>query len=178
MNSRLLSARGWLSTRLPTSEPNLEPATDGPVSEPTTLGPEATSFNDTRVPGVGSGAAGVGTMLLSVGIITVIGLAVAMVRAGAAGLSRDLPLEEGSGSDRRESDRRQLSVHDHAVLPFPGHLSTGAQGPERPPPSGRTGEGLRNAWCFELGHEGHTGEGRVFSGWRLLVGRVWRRKVL
>nr|KAF6310152.1 hypothetical protein mMyoMyo1_001842 [Myotis myotis] len=79
MNSRLLSARDWLSTRPPTSEPNLEPATDGPASEPTTLGPEATSFNDTRVPGVGSGAAGVGTMLLSFGIITVIGLAVAMV---------------------------------------------------------------------------------------------------
>ncbi|EPQ17485.1 hypothetical protein D623_10019595 [Myotis brandtii] len=79
MNSRLLSARDWLSTRPPTSEPNLEPATDGPASEPTALGPEATSFNDTRVPGVGSGAAGVGTMLLSFGIITVIGLAVAMV---------------------------------------------------------------------------------------------------
>lgn len=85
MNSRLLSARDWLSTRPPTSEPNLEPATDGPASEPTTLGPEATSFNDTRVPGVGSGAAGVGTMLLSFGIITVIGLAVAMVRAGRLG---------------------------------------------------------------------------------------------
>ncbi|XP_016072366.1 PREDICTED: uncharacterized protein C3orf18 homolog [Miniopterus natalensis] len=79
MNSRILSARGWLSTHPSTSEPNLETATDGPASETTTLSPEATSFNDTRIPGVGSGAAGVGTMLLSFGIITVIGLAVAMV---------------------------------------------------------------------------------------------------
>lgn len=94
MNSRLLSARDWLSTRPPTSEPSLEPATDGPAPEPTALSPEATSFNDTRMPGVGSGAAGVGTMLLSFGIITVIGLAVAMVRAGAPGC-RDLRLEVG-----------------------------------------------------------------------------------
>ncbi|XP_066100684.1 uncharacterized protein C3orf18 homolog isoform X2 [Saccopteryx bilineata] len=79
MNSRILSARGWFSTRPPTSEPDLEPATDGAASETSTLSPEATSFNDTRMPDVGSGTAGVGTMLLSFGIITVIGLAVAMV---------------------------------------------------------------------------------------------------
>ncbi|XP_036122830.1 uncharacterized protein C3orf18 homolog [Molossus molossus] len=79
MNSRILSARGWFSTQPSTSEPNLETATDGPASETTTLSPEATSFNDTRMSGVGSGTAGVGTMLLSFGIITVIGLAVAMV---------------------------------------------------------------------------------------------------
>ncbi|XP_036984528.2 uncharacterized protein C3orf18 homolog isoform X1 [Artibeus jamaicensis] len=79
MNSRILSARGWLSTRPSTSEPNLEPATDGTASATTTLSPEATSFNGTRMTDVGSGTAGVGTMLLSFGIITVIGLAVAMV---------------------------------------------------------------------------------------------------
>ncbi|XP_012626855.2 uncharacterized protein C3orf18 homolog [Microcebus murinus] len=79
MNSRIASARGWLSSRPPTSEPNLEPATDGPASETTTLSPEATSLNDTRIPDVADGATGVGTMLLSLGIITVIGLAVAMV---------------------------------------------------------------------------------------------------
>ncbi|XP_036075031.1 uncharacterized protein C3orf18 homolog [Rousettus aegyptiacus] len=79
MNSRIPSARGWFSSRPPTSEPNLEPATDGPASETTTLSPEATSFNDTRIPDMGGSTAGVGTMLLSFGIITVIGLAVAMV---------------------------------------------------------------------------------------------------
>uniref|UniRef100_A0A2K5NK47 Chromosome 3 open reading frame 18 n=2 Tax=Cercopithecinae TaxID=9528 RepID=A0A2K5NK47_CERAT len=82
MNSRTASARGWFSSRPPTSESDLEPATDGPASETTTLSPEATTFNDTRIPDAAGGTAGVGTMLLSFGIITVIGLAVAMVRAG------------------------------------------------------------------------------------------------
>ncbi|XP_032017342.1 uncharacterized protein C3orf18 homolog isoform X1 [Hylobates moloch] len=79
MNSRTSSARGWFSSRPPTSESDLEPATDGPASETTTLSPEATTFNDTRIPDAPGGTAGVGTMLLSFGIITVIGLAVAMV---------------------------------------------------------------------------------------------------
>lgn len=83
MDSRIPSARGWISSRPPTSESDLEPASDGPASETTTLSPEATSFNDTRIPDVAGGTAGVGTMLLSFGIITVIGLTVAMVRAGA-----------------------------------------------------------------------------------------------
>lgn len=78
MDSRISSAKGWFSSHPPTSEPDLEPATDGPASETTTLSPEATSFNDTRIPDVAGGTAGVGTMLLSFGIITVIGLAVAM----------------------------------------------------------------------------------------------------
>ncbi|PNJ32366.1 C3orf18 isoform 5 [Pongo abelii] len=78
MNSRTASARGWFSSRPPTSESDLEPATDGPASETTTLSPEATTFNDTRIPDAAGGTAGVGTMLLSFGIITVIGLAVAM----------------------------------------------------------------------------------------------------
>lgn len=82
MNSRIPSTRGWFSSRPPTSEPNLDPATDEPASETTILSPEATSFNDTRIPDVAGSTAGVGTMLLSFGIITVIGLAVAMVRAG------------------------------------------------------------------------------------------------
>ncbi|XP_034852984.1 uncharacterized protein C3orf18 homolog isoform X2 [Mirounga leonina] len=79
MDSRILPARGWLSSRPPTSEPDLEPATEGPASETTTLSTEATNFNDTRIPDVTGSTAGVGTMLLSFGIITVIGLAVAMV---------------------------------------------------------------------------------------------------
>ncbi|XP_037653065.1 uncharacterized protein C3orf18 homolog isoform X3 [Choloepus didactylus] len=79
MDSRIPSARGWFSSHPPTSEPDLEPATEGPAPETTTLGPEVTSFNSTRIPDVAGGTAGVGTMLLSFGIITVIGLAVAMV---------------------------------------------------------------------------------------------------
>ncbi|XP_023403427.1 uncharacterized protein C3orf18 homolog [Loxodonta africana] len=79
MNSRISSTRGWFSSRPPTSDPDLEPATDGPASETTTLSPEATSFNGTRMPDMVGGPAGVGTMLLSFGIITVIGLAVAVV---------------------------------------------------------------------------------------------------
>lgn len=87
MDSRIPPAGGWLSSRPPTSEPDLEPATEGPASETTTLSTEATSFNDTRIPDVAAGTAGVGTMLLSFGIITVIGLAVAVVRARRLGLT-------------------------------------------------------------------------------------------
>ncbi|KAM6169156.1 uncharacterized protein C3orf18 homolog isoform 1-T1 [Rhynchocyon petersi] len=79
MNSRIPSTRGWFSSHPPTSEPDLEPATDGPSSATTTLSPETTSLNGTRISDVVGGTAGVGTMLLSFGIITVIGLAVAMV---------------------------------------------------------------------------------------------------
>ncbi|KAK2501965.1 LOW QUALITY PROTEIN: hypothetical protein MC885_020428 [Smutsia gigantea] len=79
MNPRILSARGWFSSRPPTSEPDLEPATGGPASETTTLSPEATSFNDTGIPDAAGGVASVGTVLLSLGIVTVISLAVAMV---------------------------------------------------------------------------------------------------
>ncbi|XP_065742336.1 uncharacterized protein C3orf18 homolog isoform X2 [Phocoena phocoena] len=59
MDSRIPSARSWISSHPPTSEPDLEPATDGPASETTTLSPEATSFNDTRIPDVAGGTAGV-----------------------------------------------------------------------------------------------------------------------
>ncbi|XP_006892923.1 PREDICTED: uncharacterized protein C3orf18 homolog isoform X2 [Elephantulus edwardii] len=59
MNSRILSSRGWFSSRPPTSEHDLEPATDGPTSVTTTLNPEATSFNGTRIPDTVGGTAGV-----------------------------------------------------------------------------------------------------------------------
>ncbi|GAB1294641.1 Expressed sequence AI413582 [Apodemus speciosus] len=79
MNSRVPATQSWFGSHPPTTEPDLEPATEGSTTETATLSPETTSFNDTRVPDVAGGAAGVGTMLLSFGIITVIGLAVAMV---------------------------------------------------------------------------------------------------
>ncbi|XP_050996544.1 uncharacterized protein C3orf18 homolog isoform X1 [Acomys russatus] len=79
MNSRVPATHSWFSGHPATTEPDLEPATEGSTTETSTLGPETTSFNDTRMPDMAGGAAGVGTMLLSFGIITVIGLAVAMV---------------------------------------------------------------------------------------------------
>lgn len=79
MNSRVPATQSWFGSHPPTTEPDLEPATEGSTTETATLSPETTSFNDTRIPDMAGGAAGVGTMLLSFGIITVIGLAVAMV---------------------------------------------------------------------------------------------------
>lgn len=82
MDSRVPATQNWFSSHPPTTEPDLEPATEGSTTETNTLSPETTSFNGTRIPDMAGGSAGVGTMLLSFGIITVIGLAVAMVRAG------------------------------------------------------------------------------------------------
>ncbi|KAM6169157.1 uncharacterized protein C3orf18 homolog isoform 2-T2 [Rhynchocyon petersi] len=59
MNSRIPSTRGWFSSHPPTSEPDLEPATDGPSSATTTLSPETTSLNGTRISDVVGGTAGV-----------------------------------------------------------------------------------------------------------------------
>lgn len=53
---------------------------DVTVPETATISPETTSFNSTKIPDVASTGPGLSTMLLSFGIITVIGLAVAMVR--------------------------------------------------------------------------------------------------
>ncbi|KGL98278.1 Uncharacterized protein C3orf18, partial [Charadrius vociferus] len=52
---------------------------DVTVPETATISPETTSFNSTKIPDVASSGPSVSTMLLSFGIITVIGLAVAMV---------------------------------------------------------------------------------------------------
>nr|XP_020030016.1 uncharacterized protein C3orf18 homolog isoform X2 [Castor canadensis] len=59
MNARILSTQGWFSSHPPTTELDLEPATDGPTSETTTLTPETTSFNDSRIPDVPGGTGGV-----------------------------------------------------------------------------------------------------------------------
>ncbi|KFP40145.1 Uncharacterized protein C3orf18, partial [Chlamydotis macqueenii] len=52
---------------------------DVTAPETATINPETTSFNSTKIPDVASTGPGMSTMLLSFGIITVIGLAVAMV---------------------------------------------------------------------------------------------------
>ncbi|KFQ11641.1 Uncharacterized protein C3orf18, partial [Leptosomus discolor] len=49
------------------------------VPETATTSPETTSFNSTKIPDVASTGPSMSTMLLSFGIITVIGLAVAVV---------------------------------------------------------------------------------------------------
>lgn len=63
-----------------TSEPDRGTTVDGTGSETSTIAPETSSFNSTKIPDVANNGPGMGTMLLSFGIITVIGLAVAMVR--------------------------------------------------------------------------------------------------
>ncbi|XP_025910807.1 uncharacterized protein C3orf18 homolog isoform X2 [Apteryx mantelli] len=55
---------------------------DVTVPETATINHETTSFNSTKIPDVASSGPGMSTMLLSFGIITVIGLAVAMAQGG------------------------------------------------------------------------------------------------
>nr|XP_056721625.1 uncharacterized protein C3orf18 homolog isoform X1 [Euleptes europaea] len=62
-----------------TSEPDHGTTVDGVGSKTATMTPESSGFNSTKIPDVASHGPGMGTMLLSFGIITVIGLAVAMV---------------------------------------------------------------------------------------------------
>ncbi|XP_071406680.1 LOW QUALITY PROTEIN: uncharacterized protein C3orf18 homolog [Pithys albifrons albifrons] len=62
-----------------TANPDPGTALDVTVSETATISPETTSFNSTKFPDVASPGASMSTMLLSFGIITVIGLAVAVV---------------------------------------------------------------------------------------------------
>ncbi|XP_003217674.1 uncharacterized protein C3orf18 homolog [Anolis carolinensis] len=62
-----------------TPEPDRGTTVDASGSETATMSPETSSFNSTKIPDVASNSSGMGTMLLSFGIITVIGLAVAMV---------------------------------------------------------------------------------------------------
>ncbi|XP_052575775.1 uncharacterized protein C3orf18 homolog isoform X2 [Peromyscus californicus insignis] len=59
MNPRGPATQSWFSSHPPTTEPDLEPAAEGSTTETTTLSPETTSFNGTRIPDVAGGAAGV-----------------------------------------------------------------------------------------------------------------------
>lgn len=61
-----------------TAKPDPGTTLDVTVPETATVSPETTSFNSTKIPDVASSGPGMSTMLLSFGIITVIGLAVAM----------------------------------------------------------------------------------------------------
>ncbi|XP_054450709.1 uncharacterized protein C3orf18 homolog [Pteronotus mesoamericanus] len=142
MSSRTPPARGWFSARPPASEPDLEPPTDGPATAATTLSPEATSFNGTRMPDVGGGTAGVGTMLLSFGIITVIGLAVAMVlyirkKKRLEKLRHQLmPMYNFDPTEEQDELEQELLEHgrDNASAPAPpGKTTLPSQGPLQRP---------------------------------------------
>ncbi|XP_028574524.1 uncharacterized protein C3orf18 homolog [Podarcis muralis] len=79
MNYSTSTANTLYHSGTPTSEPDHGMTVDGAGSETATLTPETSSFNSTKIPDVAGNGSGMGTMLLSFGIITVIGLAVAMV---------------------------------------------------------------------------------------------------
>lgn len=65
-----------------TAKPDPGTALDVTVPQTATISPETTSFNSTKIPDVASTGPGMSTMLLSFGIITVIGLAVAVAPGG------------------------------------------------------------------------------------------------
>ncbi|XP_036733478.2 uncharacterized protein C3orf18 homolog [Manis pentadactyla] len=136
MNPRILSARDWFSSRPPTSEPDLEPATGGPASETTTLSPEATSFNDTGIPDASGGVAGVGAVLLSLGVITVISLAVAMVlyirkKKRLEKLRHQLmPMYSFDPTEAQEELEQELLEHGRAAQ---GKTSLPSLGPQQRP---------------------------------------------
>ncbi|XP_062466193.1 uncharacterized protein C3orf18 homolog isoform X3 [Pezoporus occidentalis] len=69
-----------------TARPDPGTTLDVTVPETATVSPETTSFNSTKIPDVTSTGPGLSTMLLSFGIITVIGLAVAMRTEGSSKL--------------------------------------------------------------------------------------------
>ncbi|KAM7041243.1 uncharacterized protein C3orf18 homolog isoform 2-T5 [Acridotheres tristis] len=64
------------------AKPEPGTALDVTVPQTLTISPETTSFNSTKIPDMASTGPGMSTMLLSFGIITVIGLAVAMAPGG------------------------------------------------------------------------------------------------
>ncbi|XP_063020582.1 uncharacterized protein C3orf18 homolog isoform X1 [Melospiza melodia melodia] len=69
-----------------TARPEPGTALDVTVPQTATISPETTTFNSTKIPDMASTGPGMSTMLLSFGIITVIGLAVAMRTEGSSKL--------------------------------------------------------------------------------------------
>ncbi|XP_053932949.1 uncharacterized protein C3orf18 homolog isoform X1 [Cuculus canorus] len=76
------SVHGLYHTTTTTAKPGPRTTLDVTAPETATISPETTSFNSTKILDVSSSGPGVSTMLLSFGIITVIGLAVAMAQGG------------------------------------------------------------------------------------------------
>ncbi|XP_064374715.1 uncharacterized protein C3orf18 homolog isoform X1 [Dromaius novaehollandiae] len=79
MSNSSPSIRDLYHSTTATAKPDPGTTVDVTVPETATISPETTSFNSTKIPDVVSSGPGMSTMLLSFGIITVIGLAVAMV---------------------------------------------------------------------------------------------------
>lgn len=79
MSSSSPSARDFYHSSSTTAKPDAGTTLDASVPETATVSPETTSFNSTKIPDVASSGPSMSAMLLSFGIITVIGLAVAMV---------------------------------------------------------------------------------------------------
>lgn len=93
MSSSSPSARDFYHSSSTTAKPDAGTTLDASVPETATVSPETTSFNSTKIPDVASSGPSMSAMLLSFGIITVIGLAVAM-RMKVAASSRS-SCEEG-----------------------------------------------------------------------------------
>ncbi|XP_031454425.1 uncharacterized protein C3orf18 homolog [Phasianus colchicus] len=79
MSSSSPSAHDLYHSSTTTAKPDAGTTLDATVPETATVSPETTSFNSTKIPDVASSGPSMSAMLLSFGIITVIGLAVAMV---------------------------------------------------------------------------------------------------
>ncbi|KAL2299726.1 hypothetical protein Nmel_012571 [Mimus melanotis] len=90
------------------AKPEPGTALDVTVPQTLTISPETTSFNSTKIPDMASTGPGMSTMLLSFGIITVIGLAVAMRTEG----SSKLPfLVRGKASVIQPSEQPTAKFH-------------------------------------------------------------------
>lgn len=87
MSSSSPSAHDLHHSSTTTAKPDAGTTLDATVPETATVSPETTSFNSTKIPDVASSGPSMSAVLLSFGIITVIGLAVAMVRDNAKYLS-------------------------------------------------------------------------------------------
>ncbi|XP_003210026.1 uncharacterized protein C3orf18 homolog isoform X1 [Meleagris gallopavo] len=79
MSSSSPSAHDLHHSSTTTAKPDAGTTLDATVPETATVSPETTSFNSTKIPDVASSGPSMSAVLLSFGIITVIGLAVAMV---------------------------------------------------------------------------------------------------
>ncbi|XP_007421877.1 uncharacterized protein C3orf18 homolog [Python bivittatus] len=79
MNYRTPTVSNLYHSGTTRTEPDHGTTVDGTRSETAAMTSEPSSFNSTKIPDVASNGPAMGTMLLSFGIITVIGLAVAVV---------------------------------------------------------------------------------------------------
>uniref|UniRef100_A0A8C9LCP5 Chromosome 3 open reading frame 18 n=1 Tax=Pavo cristatus TaxID=9049 RepID=A0A8C9LCP5_PAVCR len=116
MSSSSPSARDLYHSSTTTAKPDAGTTLDATVPETATMSPETTSFNSTKIPDVASSGPGMSAMLLSFGIITVIGLAVAMVRDTAKYLLEKLrhqlmPMYNFDPTEEQDELEQELLEH-------------------------------------------------------------------